>query len=464
MRVAYQAGVLRAFEEAGLSFSHADGTSGGTINLAMLLSGLSPLEMCDRWRTLRVRDFASPPPLRDLLRGPRIPAFGGADGIVGKVFPHLGIEVDRIRAARGLQGTFNVCNHSTKQNEAIEHQRVDLDLLVAGISLPVLMPAVGKGAASYLDAVWVKDANLTEAVKRGAEELWLVWCIGNTAEYRDGPFNQYVHMIEQSANGVLFEELDRIREINAGIRAGHSPYGQRRPIVLHVVCPRHPLPLDPDLFFGRIDPGTLTAMGHRDAYDYFATMNPQTGMELDATATAMERTGPRPAWRERLSGHLTGPRPVELSLELSAEIEDVSAFAAGRETAPLVGRLSAEGIGEGFLRDGTVQLLDGGSPALAYEAGLVAGGHAYHLSARRAAPTGGTTLDRLRALAPLEATLEERRGGHTTARGTLHPGAGTTGWPLGSLRVTRASSIAERVRTANRAGRLVLGGLLPRPG
>ena len=51
MRVAYQAGVLRALHEAGLSFFHADGTSGGTINLAMLLSGLSPEEMSERWRT-----------------------------------------------------------------------------------------------------------------------------------------------------------------------------------------------------------------------------------------------------------------------------------------------------------------------------------------------------------------------------------------------------------------------------
>ena len=68
MRVAWQAGVLLALEEAGLTFAHADGTSGGTINLAMLLSGRSPLEMCERWRTLRVRDFASPLPLRDYLR------------------------------------------------------------------------------------------------------------------------------------------------------------------------------------------------------------------------------------------------------------------------------------------------------------------------------------------------------------------------------------------------------------
>jgi len=45
----------------------------------------------------------------------------------------------------------------------------------------------------------------------------VVWCIGNTGEYRTGVFNQYVHMIELSANGALFEEFDRIQEINARI-------------------------------------------------------------------------------------------------------------------------------------------------------------------------------------------------------------------------------------------------------
>ena len=220
MRVAWQAGVLCALEESGLAFAHADGTSGGTINLAMLLSGRAPREMSERWRTLRVRDFASPLPLREYLRGPRLSGFAGADGIVRRVFPHLGIDVETIRSARGIEGTFNVCNHAAKTNEAIGHRDVDLEALVAGISLPMIMPAVWRGRTPYVDAVWIKDANLMGAVKRGAEELWILWCIGNTPAYRDGPFHQYVHMIEQSANGALFEKLDRIGDLNAAIRAG----------------------------------------------------------------------------------------------------------------------------------------------------------------------------------------------------------------------------------------------------
>src|SRR5437879_4733540 len=108
MRVAYQAGVLRALEEEGLNFVHADGTCAGTINLAMLLSGRSPAEMCESWRTLNVRDFVSMLPIRKYVRSLNWPAFGGAAGLVQRVYPHLGIDVDRIRSAQGIEGTFNV--------------------------------------------------------------------------------------------------------------------------------------------------------------------------------------------------------------------------------------------------------------------------------------------------------------------------------------------------------------------
>ena len=284
MRVAWQAGVLKALHEAGLRFFHADGTSGGTMNLAMILSGLTPDEMCRRWRSLPVRDFVSLLPLRDYLKGMRVPALGDADGIVQKVFPHLGIDPARIRVAQGMAGTFNVCNYTRKVNEAIPHAGIDIELLVAGISLPIFMPPVRKGRFLYLDSVWIKDANLTEAVKRGAEELWLLWCIGNTAEYRDGPFNQYVHMIEISAAGALNAELDWIRDLNARILRGDSPYGQTRPIRLHVIKPDYPLPLDPDFYAGRIDAATLIERGYGDALRYLDSMAPD-GVPLEPEAT-----------------------------------------------------------------------------------------------------------------------------------------------------------------------------------
>src|SRR2546429_7242901 len=156
MRVAYQSGVLRALEEDGLRFVHADGTSGGTINLAMLLSGLSPAEMVERWRTLRVRDFVSFLPLSRYLRSPKLMALGDADGLVGRVYPHLGIDVSRIRGARGIEGTFNVCNYDEKTNIAVPNVEIDLDLVVADASLPIFMPPVRRDGTLYVDSIWLQ--------------------------------------------------------------------------------------------------------------------------------------------------------------------------------------------------------------------------------------------------------------------------------------------------------------------
>jgi predicted acylesterase/phospholipase RssA len=464
MRVAWQAGVLRALEEAGLIFAHADGTSGGTINLAMLLSGHSPPEMCQRWRTLRVRDFASPLSLREYLRAPHLPALGDADGIVGKVFPHLGIEVERIHEARGITGTFNVCNHSTKTLESIEHPEIELELLVAGISLPVLMPAVRRNSSLYTDPVWIKDANLTGAVKRGAEELWIVWCIGNTPEYRDGPFNQYVHMIEQSANGALFEEFDRIRVLNDEIRHGRSQYGQRRPVVAHVITPRYPLPLDPDFYLGRIDAATLIAMGYRDARAYLAEIDAEGGVPLTPAATRMEQPGLGVIWRERHVGQLaalaaSGARAAHarLTIELAVEIADAGSFIAGpRRSGRLVGRLDDPLVGDVLLRDGTVALEDG---ALVYKAAFDRDGRGYQLAARHAAGPANSPLQRLRELKVLQVSVRDDEG-KSLAEGRLAPAGGPFAPTLSGLTVSGATSTWQRLTTAASFARFLLSALV----
>ena len=303
--MAYQAGVLVALEEAGLRFHHADGTSGGTFNLAMLLSGVSPEEACRRWRELKVLSFASVWPLRRLLAGPPYPALGTSTGIRARVFPALGVDVERIRSAQGMEGTFNVCDFASKECIAVPHTEADLDVLTAGVSLPVFSPAVERDGRKLVDAVWIKDTNVSEALRRGAEELWLVWCIGNHGVYRDGAFQQYVHMIEIAANGALQEELALVRERGAR---------------LHVIRPRVPLPLDPDFFFGRVDASTLIAMGYRDAAAYLDAPH-EDGVVPDAArhpdgGSGARRRLPRAPERERprAAARMGGRRPGGLHL------------------------------------------------------------------------------------------------------------------------------------------------------
>ena len=158
MRVAYQAGAVRALLEAGLRFAHADGASGGTINLAALMSGVDGDELCRRWRALPVRKFASLQPVAEYLHATRMSAFGDADGMIKHIYPGLGVDLDRIRAATGIQASFNVCRFDDKTLVPLPHTELDMPRLVAAASLPALARYtwILKRAAAYMLAMLMR--------------------------------------------------------------------------------------------------------------------------------------------------------------------------------------------------------------------------------------------------------------------------------------------------------------------
>lgn len=478
MRVAYQAGVIRALVESGLCFAHADGTSGGTINLAMLFSGLSPEQMCDRWRTLKVADFVSLMPLEEYLRAPQLMGMGDADGIIGKVFPHLGIDVARINAAQGMDGTFNVCNYSRKTNEVISHRMVDLDLLVAGISLPVFMPPVKKGTDWYTDSVWIKDANLMEAVRRGADELWLVWCIGNTQQYKAGLFNQYVHMIEMSANGALFEEFDRINEINARIANGETVYNHTRPITLHVIKPEYPLPLDPDLYLGRIDTATLIDMGYRDAAQYLRGMTAQ-GLPFHPETTHMKSTTVGLSFRETMAGGFTlgesDPTIGEqkgrkagtaLAMHATITIHDLRTFIDSPDHhESLTGHVDVPSLGENIpAKTGVFNLFcPTDRPKLklmVYELGFAVEGQDYYLAGKKEV-RDDPGFDLWKDTTTLYTQLHKGtdKTGPVVGAGILSLGVADLLKLVSTLHATNAPSAAEGTKAVMEFGRFFLGEL-----
>jgi len=303
MRLAYQAGVLIALEEEGHTFSHIDGTSGGIFNAAMLASGLSANEIAEKWRHIKIKHFMSLRPLGSYIKPLNMTGFGDADGIRDHIFPGLGIDIAKINANNSADFTFNVCNFSDKTVEAVPHTEVTTEHLLAGVSLPMVMPGLEIKGKWYSDAVWIKDANLMEAVRRGAEELWLVWAIGNTKTYLPGALNQYVHMIEMSANGALLEEYERIKLINERIAEGNPDYNQKGPVRFFVIKPTFPLPLDPDLYFGKIDARSLINMGYAHAKNALKSMAADA-ISMDKAATKMADPGTRLNLRAEFSGHL----------------------------------------------------------------------------------------------------------------------------------------------------------------
>jgi predicted acylesterase/phospholipase RssA len=481
MRVAYQAGVIRALIESGLCFAHADGTSGGTINLAMLFSGLSPDEMCRRWRTLDVKDFASLVPLHKYLNAFDMMAMGDADGIVGKVFPHLGVDVARVNTATGMSGTFNVCNYTRKTNEAVPHDIVDLDLLVAGISLPALMPPVERNGTLYVDSVWIKDANLLEAVARGSEELWLVWCIGNTPSYGRGLLNQYVHMIELSANGGLFAEFDRIKDTNARITRGEQVDGRTRPVVLHVIKPQYPLPLDPDYYFGRIDGATLIALGYRDAHRYLTSMRPE-GIPFEPEATSMTDTPTGISFRETMSGPFalgaTDPKDgaakgeqvgTTLTMNASVLIRDLKAFVTDHEhPGELVGDITFPPLGEHLpATTGKFNLFspsdDPNMRWMVYELAFERDGINYYLAGKKEVrddPGLDLWADTTTLLTRLHKGTDA--SGPVVGAGVLRLGAVDLMKLLSTVTTPGADSISERAAAIGTFGKFFLGRLWDR--
>lgn len=347
LRLSYQVGILMALEQAGLGFQLMDGTSGGSLNLAMLLSGQRPAEMAARWRSLRLQDTISFLPLKDYLLGGQLEALADGRGIRDKVLPHLGINIERVRAASGVQASINLLDYGAKAVAVMPTAKIDADLLVAGMSLPGVFPPLHRDGRTYLDTGFVQDANLSEMVRQGAEELWVLWGLGNTGLYRGDPLHLYVQMLEMSANAALNLQLTEIQALNVRIARGDSPFGQTRAIRVHVVRPDHPLPLDPDLFTGHIDHATLIDMGYADGCRYLA----QAGNQPPLTDNPSRMIDPVPGVRLRFefAGELQlaqdgSRRSAQLSL--CVHVHDLTQFIAAAEPqASLSGRLQLDAPG-----------------------------------------------------------------------------------------------------------------------
>jgi hypothetical protein len=115
------------------------------------------------------------------------------------------------------------------------------DHLVASISLPMWFPPVQIGGDTYIDSVFVTDANLEEAIRRGADELWIVWTVSDRGEWADGFVANYFQIIETAAVGRFKRDLERIEASNAAIERGETgDFGRRiRVRLLKAEVPLH---------------------------------------------------------------------------------------------------------------------------------------------------------------------------------------------------------------------------------
>jgi len=169
VKVSFQAGVLQVWmDEAGLEFDHADGASGGCMNLAMYAQGMSGTQIADAWRNVD--------PLLgvDIHWSELVKLFWAEslfelDRYRTNVFPSWGLDWSAIRAAT-RSCTFNTYNFSKHQLRVVEAKDMTEDLLVASISLPMWFPPIRIDGDTYIDAVFNTDANLEEAIRARREK------------------------------------------------------------------------------------------------------------------------------------------------------------------------------------------------------------------------------------------------------------------------------------------------------
>ncbi|WP_034608823.1 patatin-like phospholipase family protein [Cellulomonas sp. URHD0024] len=426
MRVAWQAGVVRALQEDGLTFDHVDGASGGIMTAGMLLSGVDGVQMCQRWRGVDVQDFGSALPLRDYLTGPwNLPAVGDADGVLDKVFPALGIDVAAINA-NPVVGTFNVVDFTTKECLAIESTHIDAPLMAAGMSLPLWLTPLKRDGHVWTDAVWVRDANVAEALRRGADEVWLVWCIGNSPHWGDGPLEQYVHMIEMSAAGALLADFALAD-------------AQGRSWVLHVVRPEHPLPLDPEFYLGRVSAESLVQMGYRDARRYLDSRT-DAGVVKDASCTAMVDPPPSARFTEHLTGTVDGS-PVTLDLTVVMPLDgapDDAAVAGAIDHGPWRDRL--------YLADGRVETTP---EQFSYHGTLRLDGRVLDLVATRSL-VDDAGFDSWSDLDHVDVAVTDRVSGDAALRVRLQLGAGGLAKLVGSVEPVGVHGVLDRADVERR--------------
>lgn len=227
IKVAFQAGVLQVWlDEAGLEFDLADAASGGCFNQVMWCQGMSGTEIAENWRNLDPKagvDF-------NWSQFPKLfyaESISELDAYRENVFPAWGLDWDKIRASK-REATFNVYNFTHHRLEVITPDRMTEDLLVASVSLPMWFPPVHINGEVYIDSVFSTDANLEEAIRRGADELWVIWTVSRQGIWRDGFVANYFQVIETAANGRYNEVRRRIDESNRALEEGrHSEFGRR---------------------------------------------------------------------------------------------------------------------------------------------------------------------------------------------------------------------------------------------
>lgn len=354
LKVAFQAGVLQVWlDEAGLTFDHVDAASGGVFNLAMLCQGMSGREIADNWRKTNPAQGVS-------LNIPRPGQLEFArsmftlDAYRDRVFAAWGLDWARISAST-LDATFNVYNFSRHELEVLKPSAMNEDLLCACVSLPMWFPPVTANGDTYIDSVFVTDANIEEALRRQSDEIWVIWTVSRRGRWDNGFVNNYFQIIEASANGNFNRLQGRIDANNALQAAGKKgEFGRHVELkLLAAEVPMHYLiSLSADRLIEAVNLGVQEARAWCKAQNIPVTPGPDAPAGPPAAKVAL-------AFTEQMKGFLTkgevdyekgyqdGKRArTDAMVRLTIEMDDVDRFVTDpQHEARAVGTFTAAAFG-----------------------------------------------------------------------------------------------------------------------
>lgn len=219
LKIAFQAGVMQVWlDEAQIDFQHGDGVSAACFNLAMWAQGMSGKQIADNWRNLK--------PLKgvdvryaQLFKGIWAESLFTLNKYRTRVFPNWGIDFAKIRASK-REATFNVYNFTKHELRPVNTNELTEDFLIASGSLSVFFPPVVLGDETYIDAVFNTASNLEEAIRRGSDELWVIWTTSRRGRWKHNLLGGFFGLFEATTNHEYNTMRARIERNNAAIAGG----------------------------------------------------------------------------------------------------------------------------------------------------------------------------------------------------------------------------------------------------
>jgi hypothetical protein len=322
-------------DEAEVEFQVADAASGGVFNLALWCSGRNGTQIADAWRNTDPLDLVAvnPSPWTGL---------SSLERFRKKVLPQWDLDWSEIR--RREKATFNVYDFTAHELRTLEAQRMNEDLLLACVSLPMWFPPASIDGHTYVDAVFATDANLEAAIANGANELWVVWTVSTAGEWRNGFVNQYFQMIENASVWAFKSACRRIERSNEAIaNGGHGEFAHpvRLKILSHEVPLHYLLVFSADRLCDVVDYGVEWARG------WCADNGVPLRKALpEARGVSWMRFTEKMAGSMRFAGGSGDGPALDLDLRLTASAGNVSRLLSDREHAmSLTGWVACDALG-----------------------------------------------------------------------------------------------------------------------